>query len=100
MQIAVSAAASFIFLPRNWMYSFNLFEVEHSPIAQHSCGAGALLEVVIAIATEQASNTDFIELFAVHFFAPVCFSVCIIRKVQPNVNLLFLGTTLKYPAIL
>ena len=35
---------------------FVLAEEEHSPIAEHTCGAGALLYPIIAVNMEQTSN--------------------------------------------
>jgi hypothetical protein len=42
----------------------NLFlaDVEDSPVAQHPCGASRLLEVVVAVQVEHATDPYFFEL--------------------------------------
>jgi hypothetical protein len=38
------------------MDDLTLTKVEHSTVDQQPCGAGALLEVVVAVAVEQATH--------------------------------------------
>ena len=44
----------------------NLFlaDVEDSTVAEHPCGASALLDVVVAVEVEQASDPQFCEISA------------------------------------
>jgi hypothetical protein len=65
----------------------NLFlaEVEDPSVAEHPCGASALLDVVVAVEVEQAVDADLVEFFAEHHLLLSVY-VCIIQSIVDDVN--------------